>query len=82
MHLALAEHMHVYVIDRLATEVVAVHDDAKAVLATLLFGETLRREQDMAGECLVILLTQVVEGGDVFFWDDQKIVLAPEVRCR
>ena len=41
MHLTLAKYMHVYVIDRLATQVVAVHHDAKAFLATLLVGQAL-----------------------------------------
>lgn len=73
MHLALAEYMHMYVVDRLAPQVVAVHDYAEAFLATLLFGEALGREEDMTGERLIIFLAEVVQRRDVFLWDDQEM---------
>jgi hypothetical protein len=73
VHLTLSEHMHVYVIDRLAAKVVAVHDDAEAFLATLFFGEALGCKEDMAGERLVILFAQIVQGSDVLLWYDQKM---------
>jgi hypothetical protein len=73
MHLTLAKYMHVYVIDRLATQVVAVHHDAKAFLATLLVGQALGGEENVAGERLVVLFVQVVEGGDMLLGDNQKM---------
>lgn len=57
MHLALTEHMHMDVMYRLTTKVVAVHDNPKAFLAALLFGQTLRGKKDMASEKLVVILT-------------------------
>lgn len=62
-----------YVVHRLTSEVVAVHDDTEAVLAALLFGEALGRKQDMAGERLVVLLAEVMKGCDVLFRDDEKM---------
>jgi hypothetical protein len=73
VHLTLSEHMHVYVINRLATKVVAVHDDAEAFLATLFFCETLGGKEDMAGECPVILFAQIVQGSYVLLRYDQKM---------
>lgn len=70
MHLTLAEHMHMYVVDRLATQVVAVHDDPEAFLAALLFSEALGGEEDVASERLVVFFAQVVEGCDVLLRDD------------
>jgi len=73
MHLALAEDMHVYVVDRLAPEVVAVHDDAEAFLAALFFGKPLGGEEDMTGERLVVFFVEVVQRGDVLLRYHQKM---------
>ena len=73
MHLTLTEHMHMDVMYRLATEIVAVHDYSKALLAALLFGETLCCEEDMTSENLVVVLTQIMQGCDVFLRDHQKV---------
>src|SRR5690606_429832 len=73
VHLALAEYMHMDVVDRLAAQVVAVHYDAKAFLASSFFGQALRREQDMTGERLVVFFAQVVQGRDVLLRNHQKM---------
>jgi len=73
MHLALAKHMHMDVINRLAAEVVAVHDDAESLLAALFFSEALSSEENMAGECLVLAFAQVMERRDVFLGNNQKM---------
>jgi len=73
MHLALAEHMHMYVVDRLASEVVAVHHDTKTFLTALFFGETLSREKDMTSERFVVIFAQVVEGRDVLLRNDEEV---------
>lgn len=72
MHLALAKHVHMDVVDGLAAFGVAVHDDAEAFLAALFDGQALGGEQDMPGQGLV-LFGQVVEGADVFLRDDQEM---------
>ena len=73
MHLSLPEYVHVDVVDRLAAQVVAVHDDPEAVLAALFFGQPLRREKDVSGKRLVILLAEIVERGDVLLRDHQEV---------
>jgi len=73
VHLALTKHMHVNVVDRLATQVVAVHHDAKALLATLLFGEALGSEEDMPSESFVVLFAQVVECRYMLLRNDQEM---------
>ncbi len=73
MQLALTKYVHVYVVDRLAPQVIAVHDDAKAFLATLLFGETLCGEQYVASERLIVLFAQVMEGRNVLLRNDKKM---------
>jgi len=50
VQLALAKHVHVNVVDRLATQFVAIHHDAETVLATQLFCQALGGEEDMAGD--------------------------------
>jgi|TARA_R100000541_G_scaffold2163_2_gene7645 hypothetical protein len=73
MHLALTEHMHMDVMYRLTSKVVAVHDNPKAFLTALLFGQTLRGKKDMASEKLVVILTEVMQGCDVFLWNYQEM---------
>lgn len=60
------------VIDRLPAKVVAVHYDSKAILAALFFGQALRREEDVPGEHLVVLLAQVMQRGNVLFGMTRK----------
>ena len=48
MHLALAKHVHMDVVDGLPTLLVAVHDHAEAVIATQFLGQALSSEQDVA----------------------------------
>jgi hypothetical protein len=71
VHLALAKHVHMDVVDGLAAFGVAVHDHAEAFLAALLDGQALGGEQDVAGQGLVFF-GQVVEGADVFFGMTRK----------
>lgn len=73
MQLALPQDMHMYVVNRLASEVVAIHDDTKAFLAALLFGEALGREKDMARERFVVLFAQIVKGRDVLLRNNKKM---------
>ncbi|MNH24130.1 hypothetical protein D3C79_840480 [compost metagenome] len=72
MHLALTEDVHVNVVDRLSTQLVAVHDHAETFFTAQLFGQTLGGEQDMSCQPLV-LFGQVIEGADRLFRDDQKM---------
>ena len=55
MHLALTQYMHMYVIDGLPTQWIAIHDHAKALFATQFQGQTLGGEQNMPSQCLVVL---------------------------
>ena len=65
--------MHIDVIDRLATQGVAIHRHAEAFRATLLLRQALSGEEDMPGELLVIGLAEVVQGRDVLLGNDQKV---------
>lgn len=68
----LTQHMHVDVMHRLATQVIAIHYHAKTVVAALLLGQALGGEEDMPSQRLV-RLAQVIEGADVCFRDHQKV---------
>ena len=54
MHLALAKHMHVDVVDGLAALLIAVHHQAKALVATLFGRKALGGVGDMANQGLVV----------------------------
>ena len=73
MNLTLAEHMHMYVMDRLTAKVVAVHDNPKAFLAALLLSETLRGKKNMPSKDLVVVFAQTMQGRDMFFRDYQEM---------
>lgn len=64
--------MHVNVVDSLPALFVTVHHDPEALLAAKLQREALRGKEDVAGKNLVFF-SQVIERGDRFFGNDQKM---------
>src|SRR5450830_788579 len=72
VHLALTQHMHMYVIDGLPTFFNAVHHHTKAFLAAQFQGQALGGEENMPGQGLV-LFGQVIERAYGFFRNDQEM---------
>jgi len=72
VQLALPEHVHMDVVNRLPAEIVAVHHQAETFLAALFAGQALGAVEQVPGQWLVAFL-QVIEGGDVSFRDQQKV---------
>ncbi|MNG11012.1 hypothetical protein D3C84_945150 [compost metagenome] len=59
-------------IDRLPAQWIAVHDHTETFFAAQFQRQALGREQNVPGQCLVVL-GEVVEGAHMFFRDHQKM---------
>ena len=64
--------MHMDVVDGLPAILVAVHHHAETLVAALFFGQALGGLENVAGQGFVVF-AQVIEGGDMFFRDHQKM---------
>jgi putative ABC transport system ATP-binding protein len=72
-HGAATQHMHMHMPHRLAGIGIAVHDCAVTTFGNTLIGSNLFCRQVHPPNKLGILLFEVVQGGDVLFWNDQKM---------
>lgn len=66
VHLALAEHMQVDVVDGLATHLIAVHGHAEATAATQFVGQPLGGIEYVSSQ-ITVFFPDVVHGADVLF---------------